>query len=176
MKPEPTATARLSAFGWWAPNQRGGDGLCTGFGSMVAWLSREELAVEGDARLCPQPLHDLDPFLEARGASLGRQAVGGIGLRVAAEADSDDEPAPGELIERGQPLRHVHGAVERRQQHGRPEPHARGHGGRIRQELDRLEGVDRPEDPVHDPGALVSEGLGSTEELADVGDRERTVE
>ena len=46
MKPEPSATARLSAFGWWAPNQRGGCGFCTGFGSMAAWLSEKNLPLK----------------------------------------------------------------------------------------------------------------------------------
>ena len=42
MKPSPSSAARLSAFGWWAPNQTGGCGFWSGLGSMDAFWSRQK--------------------------------------------------------------------------------------------------------------------------------------
>ena len=51
-----------------------------------------------------------------------------------------------------------------------------GDGGGVGQEPYCFEGVNGPEDPVHDPRALVAERLGPREEVAHELDRHRSVE
>ena len=82
------------------------------------------------------------PELEHDVEHLGRASADGRRIepeqrqigRDAAPADAPLKPAAGHVVEHGQPVREVHGIVEREQRHARPEPHRLGQRQRLGQE------------------------------------------
>ena len=77
---------------------------------------------------------------------------------VGGNADTEDQPPLGDLVERGHLMRQQHGVAQRRQQHGGAEfeaSHARSHGGEQRQRL-----VPRPrQQGIADPDRVEAQAL-----------------
>src|SRR5216117_2082367 len=138
-------------------------------------LEVEELALEGDARLGPQALHEREPLGEARRPARRGETERGVDARVAAEPDPDREPPAAQVVERGEALGEVDRAAQRGEQDGGAEPHPLGARRRVRQERDRLEAPDPAQDVLDDPDALEAERLGARQELADAARVERAL-
>src|SRR5437667_458621 len=136
-------------------------------------LELEELALEGDARLGPQALHEREPFREARRPAHRVETERGVDARVAAEPDADREPPAAQVIERRQALGEVDRASQRGEQDRGAEPQTLRARRRVREEHDRLEAPDPAQDLLDDPGTLKTERLGARQELADATHVER---
>src|SRR6266478_4885656 len=89
MWPSPSSTARRNAASAYPPNQIGGCGFCTGFGS-IGMLMRCE---KRPSSVTFSSLHDGEIFAEAGGAALRCKTVSRIVARAAAQPHADNEPA-----------------------------------------------------------------------------------
>ena len=147
-----------------------------GLGLHRGVLELEELAVQGDPLLGPEPSHHPEPLVEAGGATRRGQSEGRVDSRIAAEADTEVDPPAAQLIEGRDAFREVDRAPQRGQEHGGTEPDSLGAGGGIGQQRERLEAPVRPQDLLDDPHALEAERLGASQESADPTHVERARE
>src|SRR6266702_2825405 len=127
-------------------------------------LQLPELPVEGDARICPQRLHQREPLGEPRDVPFGVHTEGGERPYLAAGADADLDPAAAELVQRAQALRQVHRAVQGGHENHAPQPQPLSARRRIGHRLDRPELRCRPHHLFLRPRAVETQ-LFSTGEV-----------
>src|SRR5215510_1046365 len=99
----------------------------------------EVAALVVDRLAAPQPLDDLEALDEAADAILRILPERLIFDVAIAEADTEDQPAVGDDVERGELLGDLDGVVQGKQQDAGAEDHAARLGGDPRQRRDRLE-------------------------------------
>src|SRR2546425_725639 len=133
----------------------------------------EELALEGDALLGPQTLHEPESFGETLRASRRAQTERRVDPRVAAEPDPDGQAPPAQVVERREALGELDRAPQRGEQDRGAEPQPLRARRRVREQRDRLEALDRAHDLLDDPRALKAQRFGTRQRPAHLADVER---
>ena len=107
---------RRSAASWRPPHQMGGPPAWRGGGCIVHPFEPEEAPVMACGFAAPQLAHHRKAFLQPRAAFTDRDAAGLELLgKLAADADPEDEPALGQVIEGRNLLGHRRGMAQRQE-------------------------------------------------------------